>query len=277
MHVHPISRQKGHHIHAAVAYRHGTLTTSAEAAAAYRHGQSHGNGPDAFDYRGKVGVAWVGIVAPDDVPDWMRDPETLWRAVDATETRVNARLAQEAVVGLPHQVDLAEHIAMLTALAKRCCVDPHKLIADIAIHAPPVHRGGDPRHWHAHILLTDRPAGADGFARTKDRRTTDKAFVQQLREAWTEIHNTRMEELELPHRIDHRTLEAQRDNAFKRGDLTAALDLDRQPQIRLGKAVHASHPDYATFADRPARAMASTSSGARYAASPGRGARANVQ
>lgn len=236
-----------------MAYRHGTLTTSAEAAAAYRHALQHGNGPEAFDYRNKIGVAWVGLVAPEDVPDWMRDPHKLWRAVDELETRVNARLAQEIVVGLPHHVTLDDHIAMLTELAKTCCVDPYRLIADIAIHAPPIHHGGDPRHWHAHILLTDRPADQHGFCRIKDRRTSSKEFVTQLREAWTRIHNAHMERLGLPYRIDHRTLEAQRKEALQRGDTIQALDLDRLPQIRLGKAVHTSHPNYAAFTERRRR------------------------
>lgn len=224
-----------------------------EAAVAYRHAQTHGNGEQAFDYRRKVGVEWFAILAPDDVPDWMRDPVSLWRAVDHLESRSNARLAQEIVIGLPHQVGLEEHILMLSRFAKQHCVDPYSLIADVAIHRPPIHHGGDPRHWHAHILLTDRPAGPDGFSRTKDRRTAQRDLVQQFREGWTRIHNERMQELGLPFRIDHRTLERQRADAIARHDAEQAIALNRLPQIRLGKAAHANHPGYPVYRDRVRR------------------------
>ena len=108
--VRPISWQKGHHINAAVAYHHGTRTTSMGTATAYRHTHKHGSGEDVFDFRGKIGVTWFGIVARTR------------QAVDALETRSNARLAQEIVIVLPHQVGLDDHIAMLTAFAERTAV-----------------------------------------------------------------------------------------------------------------------------------------------------------
>jgi hypothetical protein len=54
-------------------------------------------------------------------------------------------------------------------------------------------------------------------------------------------YNATMAHLGLPHRIDHRSLEAQRRDALARGDAIAALELDRTPQIHVGKAVHVTH------------------------------------
>ncbi len=253
LHLHPISRRKGHSIHAAIAYRHGTRELTASAAAAYRHAQEHGDGLDAYDYRHKIGVQWFGIVAPDHAPAWCRDPKAVWAAVDRTERRINARLAQEIIIALPHQVDVDEHIVMLRHFATTYCVDRYGMIADIAIHAPPVHHGGDPRNFHAHVLLTDRPITPDGFAKTKDRRYQDKGLVDEFRAGWTLTHNQHMERLGLPHRIDHRTLAAQREDALARGDEENAILLARLPQIHLGKAAHGSHPEASIFADRLAR------------------------
>ncbi len=250
LHLHPISRRKGHHIQAAVAYRHAAQIFAASAAAAYRHATLHGNDGDAFDYRGKVGVAWFGIFAPGQAPDWTRDPATLWARVDATETRSNARLAQEVIIALPHQVSLDDHVAMLTEFVTRHCTAPYAMIADVAVHLPPTHRGGDPRNVHAHILLTDRPITPNGFSRTKDRRYSDKRLVDEFREGWTNIHNRHMEGLGLPYRIDHRRLEQQRADAIERGDEGSAILLDRVAQIHLGKAVHATHPDATIYQDR---------------------------
>lgn len=250
LHLHPISKQKGHSIHAALAYRHGTQELSASAAAAYRHAQQHGNGLDGYDYRNKVGVQWFGIVAPDHAPSWCHDPKALWSKVDEIEHRKNARLAQELIIALPHQVGLDDHIAMLRAFTLTHCIEPYRMIADIAIHAPPTHHGGDPRNVHAHILLTDRPITANGFAKTKDRRYTDKALVDQFRVGWTTTHNQHMARLGLPYRIDHRTLEQQRQEALQRGDDNHAILLDRTPQIHLGKAAYGRHPHRTIFQDR---------------------------
>ena len=62
-----------------------------------------------------------------------------------------------------------------------------------------------------------------------------------------------MKRLGLPYRIDHRSLEAQRKDALQRGDTIAALDLDRTPQIHVGKALHVTHPDRSIYRDRRAQ------------------------
>lgn len=59
-----------------------------------------------------------------------------------------------------------------------------------------------------------------------------------------------MVELGLPHRIDHRRLDAQRDDALQRRDEEQAINLDRLPQIHMGKALHASHPGFTVFKER---------------------------
>jgi MobA/MobL family len=250
LHLHPISKCKGHTIQAAWAYRHAERITAASAAAAYRHAQERGNRDNAFDYRGKVGVEWFGIVAPTHAPDWCRDSRKLWAKVDETEHRRNARLAQEIIIALPHTLDLDQHIAMMTEFAARYCVAPYAMVADVAIHAPPVHRGGDPRNFHAHILLTDRPMTLAGFAKHKDRRYSDKGLVDEFRVGWTLVHNRTMERLGLPHRIDHRRLDVQLQEAVARGDEANAILFDRIPQIHLGKAAHCTHPRATVYQDR---------------------------
>ena len=139
---------------------------------------------------------------------------------------------------------------MLREFTTTHCILPYGMIADIAIHAPPTHHGGDPRNVHAHILLTDRPITADGFAKTKDRRYSGKGLVDQFRAGWTQTHNQHMERLGLPYRIDHRTLEQQRQDALQRGDEHQAIILDRLPQIHLGKAAYGQHPKRTVYQDR---------------------------
>lgn len=200
LHVHPLSKGQGHNLFAAVAYRHAvsinprTLVATPLAAAAYRHGDLTTDDRDqVHDYRGKRGVAWTGILAPDDAPSWVHDPLTLWREVDHAEHRSNARFAQEVTLALPAGVPLEVHKELLFRFARTHCL-PLRMVVDMSIHEPPTHSGGDARNWHAHVLLTDRPITPTGFAAAKDRRYTHKALVHEFREGWTKIHNELMAE-----------------------------------------------------------------------------------
>jgi MobA/MobL family len=254
--VHTISKLKGDSVLAMAAYRHAEQfrqdNQSVTHAAAYQRAQQLGNDGKVFDYRRKIGVAWTGIIAPDHTPKQLLDAQTLWNTVERIEHRKNARLAREMIIALPHQVDLDIHIAMLRAFIT-ANLTPRGMIADVAIHKPPVEHGGDPRNWHAHVLLTDRPITPDGFAAKKDRTWNAKENILLWRKAWADTHNATMAHLGLPHRIDHRSLEAQRQDALARGDVIAALDLDRTPQIHVGKAVHVTHPDRTVYAERRTR------------------------
>ncbi|MEQ1714312.1 MAG: MobA/MobL family protein, partial [Hyphomicrobium sp.] len=172
LHVHAISKLKGHSIQAAAAYRRAELfraePNSITHAAAYQRAQQLGNDGKVFDYRRKIGVAWTCIIAPDCTPEELLDAQTLWNTVERIECRKNARLAREMIIALPHQVDLDVHIIMLRSFITRH-LTARGMIADVAIHRPPVEHGGDPRNWHAHVLLTDRPITATGFSATKNR------------------------------------------------------------------------------------------------------------
>lgn len=253
LHVHTISKLKNQSALAAAAYRRGerltTDATSVTHAAAYQRAQQLGNDGQVFDYRRKIGVAWTGIMAPAFTPKELLDAQTLWNTVERIEHRKNARLAREMIIALPHQVDLDTQVEMLRRFVAANLAS-RNLIADIAIHRPPVEHGGDSRNWHAHVLMTDRPMTPAGFAAKKDRTLNAKAELLQWRQSWADTHNSMMEELGLPHRIDHRSLETQRQEALARGNTIAALDLDRTPQIHVGKAAYGTHPNRTVYRER---------------------------
>jgi hypothetical protein len=118
------------------------------------------------------------------------------------------------------------------------------MIADIALHAPG--RDGDDRNHHAHILLTTREIGPEGFT-TKNRDWNKVEVLEVWREAWARDANTALERAGIEDRVDHRTLEAQRDEALElaraareRGDegvelvqTVRAIELDRPPLPQL--------------------------------------------
>ena len=218
---------------------------SATAAAAYRVGErieDHRTGL-TFDYRARGGVDHVETLAPANVPAWVQDRSALWNAVEAAETRKNSQVAREIRVALPAELDHAQRVELVREFCQREFV-ARGMVADIALHAPG--HEGDDRNHHAHILLTTREIGPEGFT-IKNRDWNAVEMLEGWREAWARDSNRALERCGLDERIDHRTLEAQRIEAQERataahdrGDEAEALrqtvravELDRDPLPQL--------------------------------------------
>ena len=118
---------------------------SAVAAAAYLSCSRMLNEYDGVqhDYTRKQGLRWRQVFLPATAPAEWQDRETLWNAVEETETAKDSRLAREFV-------------------ADGMC-------ADAAIHDP-YPPGHNP---HAHILLTVRPLDEHG----KWQYKTEKEYL----------------------------------------------------------------------------------------------------
>ena len=75
---------------------------SAIASAAYRSGerlQDERTGETKY-YKRQVQPETM-ILSPSHAPEWVQDRERLWNEVEASETRVNSRLAREINIALP--------------------------------------------------------------------------------------------------------------------------------------------------------------------------------
>lgn len=215
-----------YHLRASVISR--SSGRSATAAAAYRSGElilDRRTGL-AFDYSKRHGVDHAEILAPEAAPAWVQDRAELWNRVEEAETRKNSQVCREIRVALPHELSHAQRIELVRGFCQRQFVD-RGMIADIALHAPG--REGDDRNHHAHILLTTREIGPEGFT-AKNRDWNAKELLQDWREAWAQDSNQALEQCGLDLRIDHRTLAAQRveavelaQEAEERGNETEAL------------------------------------------------------
>ena len=228
-----ISRSQGRSATAAIAYR------TAERIEDRRTGLT-------FDYAAKGGVDHTEILAPDHAPDWVRDRSELWNRVEESETRKNSQVAREIRVALPAELTHEARVELVRDFAQQSFVD-RGMVADIALHAPG--RAGDERNHHAHILLTTREIGPEGFT-AKNRDWNKVELLEHWREGWARDSNAALERAGLEDRVDHRTLVAQRDEARERavaarerGDERAELEqtvwavaLDRPPlpQLSLG-------------------------------------------
>jgi hypothetical protein len=225
-----ISRSQGRSATAAIAYR------VAERIEDRRTGLT-------FDYAARGGVDHTEILAPDHAPDWVRDRSELWNRVEESETRKNSQVAREVRVALPAELTHAQRVELVRDFAQEQFVG-RGMIADIALHAPG--RDGDDRNHHAHILLTTREIGPERFT-TKNRDWNKVEVLEGWREAWARDSNIALERAGIEGRVDHRTLEAQRDEALElaraareRGDEGAelvqtvrAVSLDRPPLPQL--------------------------------------------
>lgn len=143
---------------------------SAVAAAAYLSCSRMLNEYDGVqhDYTRKQGLGWRQVFLPTTAPAEWLDRETLWNAVEETETAKDSRLAREFVAALPIELSREDQIRLLQDFIKEQFV-ADGMCADAAIHDP-YPPGHNP---HAHILLTVRPLTETGAWQYK----TEKEYL----------------------------------------------------------------------------------------------------
>lgn len=221
-----ISRSKGRSATAASAYRTAAKIED------HRTGEVH-------DYTRKGGVLHTEIIAPDNAPAWVHDRSALWNGVEAIERRKDSQVAREVRVALPSELSTEQNAALVRAFVQEQFV-ARGMIADVALHAPG--REGDQRNHHAHIMLTTRDVGPEGFG-AKNCDWNAKPLLLEWRESWAKHVNDTLERCDIHERVDHRTLVAQREEA---------LSLAHDAKERHDEPAHAAHMARAVELDRPA-------------------------
>jgi Ti-type conjugative transfer relaxase TraA len=193
---------------------------SAVAAAAYRAAERlHDDRLDRdHDFTNKAGVVHSEILLPEGAPERFSDRATLWNEVEATEKRKDGQLAREVEFAIPREMNQAQGVALAQDFVRAEFVD-RGMIADLNVHWD---IGADKlAKPHAHVMLTMRELGEDGFGqKVRDWNRTE--LVEQWRERWADHVNARLAELDIDARIDHRSLEAQ--------------GIDLEPQDKIGPA-----------------------------------------
>ncbi len=138
-----------------------------------------------FDYSAKGGVAFTGIMAPEGAPATLLDRERLWNAAEAADKRSDSRTAREILISLPHELSDDQRHALVRAFVAESLV-AKGMIADYGVHYPDSH--GDARNHHAHIMVTTRRVGPEGFG-FKARDWDNPDAVRALRLEWELIQN----------------------------------------------------------------------------------------
>ena len=241
--VKTIKRSAGRTATAAGAYRAG------ERIECQREGRVH-------DYTRKQGIEERFIVAPESAPAWAQDRSKLWNEAEASETRRNSVTAREWELALPSEIS-AEDRSQITRQFAEELVSRYGVAVDVAIHAP--HREGDQRNHHAHVLTSTRRLEPEGFTaktRVLDSAKTGGVEIEQMRGVWAELQNRALERVGEVERVDHRSLEKQREAAQERGDTLSAEELDRDPELKLGPAANSMERREKAAAEREGRSGA---------------------
>ena len=160
---------------------------SAVAAAAYRSGARLVDDRLAmeFDFAAKDDIEFAAIMTPANAPTAYQDRQTFWNAAEAAERRKDAVPARELLLSLPHELDFQQRRELVRAFVSEHVV-ARGMIADVAMHRPG--KQGDQRNFHAHILVTTRAAGPEGFGRKPPEWWSPK-MVREWRAGWATIQN----------------------------------------------------------------------------------------
>jgi Ti-type conjugative transfer relaxase TraA len=170
------------------------------------------------DFSNKSGVIHSEVMLPETAPEHLSDRETLWNEVEAFEKRKDAQLSREVEFAIPRELNQQQGIELARDFVQSEFVD-RGMIADLNVHWD-IGADGQPKP-HAHVMLTMREVGPDGFgAKVRDWNRTE--MIEQWRERWADHVNQRLAELDIDACIDHRSLEAQ--------------GIELEPQDKIGPA-----------------------------------------
>ncbi len=204
----PITRGGGHSSVGAAAYRAGERLRDDRTNEVHNHSR-------------RKDVTHSEIMLPAHVSgenmDWARNRASLWNSVENAETHKNARVARETQVTLPFELPPARRLEMARTFSQEVA-DHYRVAVDLAVHEP--RPAGDPRNFHAHLLLTTRevsPAGLGAKAGldmpASERVRLGLPNISQeftaIRERWATLTNEALKEANIEARVDHRSLAEQ--------------------------------------------------------------------
>jgi Ti-type conjugative transfer relaxase TraA len=199
---------------------------SVVAAAAYRAAENIGDDRlgVVWDFTRKSGVLHAEIITPEGAPEWAGDRAELWnaaeRAEDKSTRRSSAATGRDIILALPHELSDEQRLEAVREFAA-ALVKRYGVAIDIALHAPDRH--GDQRNHHAHLLMTTRRIGPEGFgAKTRelDDFKTGPREIEAIRKLWERIGNRALEQAGIDERIDCRSY--------------ADRGVDREATVHLG-------------------------------------------
>ena len=191
-------------------------------------------------------VKWVEVMLPSNAPRAYADPQTLWNAVDAAETSVNAQTARSMLFALPRELTDEQNLALVRDFCQKEFVDKG-MVCNFFYHDK---GDGNP---HVHIMLTLRAMDENGKWLPKSKNVyaldengnrirapngswkrvkvntvdwNERRYGEIWRQDWAAAQNAVLEAAGRMERVDMRSLERQ------------GVE-DRLPQKHLGSTASA--------------------------------------
>ncbi len=166
-------------------------------------------------------VVWQKIFLPDHVPSEFRELQYLCDEIERAEVRWDARTARQFIASLPNELPPGEQIRIVREFIEDNFVSCG-LCAIAAIHRGRNRDDPSRNNPHAHIIVSTRPVGEEGFCERKDREHDKRKYITIWREQWAAIQNRAYERNGLDIQVSHESFEAQGKH-------------DREPTIHLSR------------------------------------------
>ena len=174
-------------------------------------------------------VKWVEVMLPPNAPKAYADPQTLWNAVDAAETSVNAQTARSMLFALPRELTDEQNLALVRDFCQKEFVDKG-MVCNFFYHDK---SDGNP---HVHIMLTLRAMDENGKWLPKSKNVyaldesgnrirapngswkrvkvdtvdwNERKYGEIWRQDWAAAQNAALEAAGRMERVDMRSLERQ--------------------------------------------------------------------
>ncbi|MCE1426003.1 MULTISPECIES: MobQ family relaxase [Enterobacteriaceae] len=187
---------------------------------------------DTYDYSRRTDLYGHFILAPANAPEHIvKDSTALWNEVERVERQNNGQTSRYFDVAIPAELNNDDKKRLVLEYCQKNFVDKG-MIADIAFHDL------DSDNPHAHVMLTLKTIGPEGFGK-KERSWNDRKMSVLWRESWASMANSYLAAAGSPERIDHRSLQAQHEEALEKA--AAALD-NKEQALWLAKAAETNRP-----------------------------------
>lgn len=161
------------------------------------------------------------IFQPRDAPDNFYDLQFLCNKMEEAEKRRDARTARHFICSLPNELPQHELSRIVKEYVEKNFV-ACGLCAIAAIHEGKNKVDPSRNNPHAHILVSTRTVGPDGFSEKKDREHNRKKYIIFWREQWSSVQNQAYKQNGLDIRVSLKSLKEQGVH-------------DREPTIHLSR------------------------------------------
>jgi len=190
---------------------------------------------NVYDYSHRSDLFYHAILAPSEAPyRLIKSSAILWNEIEQIEKRKDAQLSRYFDVAIPVELNNDDKIKLVLAYCQKNFVDKG-MIADIAFHDL------NSKNPHAHVMLTLREITPDGFSK-KNRDWNEHALMDEWRSSWASLSNEALNNTGSEARIDHRSLEAQKQEMLTIAETARAAGKEQEANQALAKAIELNRP-----------------------------------